>query len=51
MLKKFNLIKRGNRMKTIYYYHNDADGVLSAALVNHFVGGEADSLKQKSISD
>lgn len=27
-------------MKTICYYHDDADGILSAALVNHFVDGE-----------
>lgn len=40
MSKKFNLINRGNRMKTICYYHDDADGILSAALVNYYVKGE-----------
>ena len=27
-------------MKTVCFYHDDADGILSGALVNHFVSGE-----------
>ena len=27
-------------MKTICYHHDDADGILSAALVNYYVKGE-----------